>query len=358
MVVYLNSYQLDSLSARFSWANGERAVRPEPEDQASVVRVTLDNAQFDAPPDVSSATAATTFAVTKTAAATAAAIDDSEHFAQQPLPPTPPSARPPANPPEMPIEAPVPATGPVLPEPIRQVAVRYDAEALEALAAVELNPVPHLIEPFALDLPSTALLTSTTVSETVANSAVSFDTGRTPLADAEREALHAALRYVEKRLVKATDANEWMRYRNGSQQYELHLEREPAASAMELEHAVLEVHTVKNGVPVQARIPAKRVAFSHYAQVVDRWNPDVSLASDQIIGRFHANSAVHVAADSTQQPLVTGASTVAGRLVFAGGARRSKVFPSGVETGVPRMPLPRHALDWETLDVGEEQVHR
>ena len=268
-----------------------------------------------------------------------------------PGPSAQPSTPPPARPtPPVPVETPVPATGPVLPEPERQVAARYDMQSLKALAALNLNAAPRLVEPFTLELASLAPLPVQGDPPVLSE--------RQPMAMAERASLASALRYVETHLAEATDHTAPMHWRDGKQEFTLHLEREPAASATELEHAVLEVHTEVEGVAMTARLPAKRVAFSHYAQVIDRWNPDVSLSSDRILGRFHANSAVHIDADREHRPLVTGASTVSGRVHFAGTARRGSVFPNGLETGVPRMPLPHRVFDWEALAPGEDHVHR
>jgi hypothetical protein len=178
-----------------------------------------------------------------------------------------------------------------------------------------------------------------------------------PVPEDHREAMQAALRYVETHLVEAT-AEQPLVWQNGARQYRVHLKRDPVVSPTELEHAVLEVTADVNGVAMTARLPARRVAFSHYAQLVDRWNPDVSLAGDRILGRFHANTGINVEADRDHAPLITGLSTVAGGVHFAGRARREEVFPSGLQTGAPPLPLPRTVLDWEAMSPGEEHVHR
>ena len=40
-----------------------------------------------------------------------------------------------------------------------------------------------------------------------------------------------------------------------------------------------------------------RVAFSNFAQFIDRWDPEVEIHDDLIDGRFHSNSEIRVSRD-------------------------------------------------------------
>ena len=101
----------------------------------------------------------------------------------------------------------------------------------------------------------------------------------------------------------------------------------------------------------------KRLPFSHYAQMVDRWNPEVSLSSDLIVGRFHSNSKLLVNRGGELGPRVSGLTTVASSVRFEGRARRAKVFLGGLETYARRIPLPRSPSPWSETAEPAANVH-
>jgi hypothetical protein len=233
-----------------------------------------------------------------------------------------------SSPPAPPFDVAEP--GPV--EPLRPYPVEQIAEI-----PVDLNPVPLLREEFSIDMAMLAV--------------------RAPMPSEQQASLKSALNHFSERLPEWTDPSEPLRWRDGGQEYRIRVQHQQPASATELERAVLEVSTEMGGIALSARLPVKRVAFSHFAQVVDRWSPDVSLAGDRIVGRFHSNSELWVQSNRGSAPLVTGPTTVAGRVNLNGRTRKSVVFPSGLETRARRMPLPREAFPWEEISPGKEHIH-
>ncbi|MEE4190461.1 MAG: hypothetical protein V2I66_02720 [Halieaceae bacterium] len=216
-----------------------------------------------------------------------------------------------------------------------QAAPRELAEVAAAvLPAINLNPVPQLSEPFELQ-PATLAF-------------------RQPMAPQQRLALQAALNQVAAKLPAWTDGSTSRQWRDGEREYTL--ERQPPADATSLERAVLRVTTVENGLALEAEVPVTRMAFSHFAQVVDRWNPEVDLAGDRIIGRFHSNSPLYVSARAGAAPSITGPTTVAGTVIIEGRGRRADIFTRGLETRARRMRLPRQPVDPEAFRQGE-RVH-
>lgn len=201
--------------------------------------------------------------------------------------------------------------------------------------AINLNPVPQLSEPFELQ-PATLAF-------------------RQPMAPQQRHALQAALNQVAAKLPPWTDGSTSRQWRDGEREYTL--ERQPPADATSLERAVLRVTTVENGLALEAEVPVTRMAFSHFAQVVDRWNPDVDLAGDRIIGRFHSNSPLYVSARAGAAPRITGPTTVAGKVIIEGRGRRADIFTRGLETRARRMRLPRQPVDPEAFSEGERVHH-
>src|SRR5256885_11245986 len=57
-------------------------------------------------------------------------------------------------------------------------------------------------------------------------------------------------------------------------QYVALLERQPAADSMDLERMTVEITTEENGRRLRTQLEMKRLAFSHFAQLVDRPDPE------------------------------------------------------------------------------------
>src|SRR5205823_9082592 len=75
-------------------------------------------------------------------------------------------------------------------------------------------------------------------------------------------------------------------------QYVALLERQPAADSMDLERMTVEITTEENGRRLRTQLQMKRLAFSHFAQLVDRPDPEVQFHDDEIVSRFHRNSPI------------------------------------------------------------------
>ena len=181
-----------------------------------------------------------------------------------------------------------------------------------SLEALDLNPVPALQEEVRIDLSTLAV--------------------RAPMDREQQASLRAAVNHFATALPRWTDPDKPLRWRDGAQEYRIAIEHREPATATGLERAVLMVRTELHGLSLSARVPVKRMAFSHFAQVVDRWDPAVTLAGDRIIGRLHANSELFVEAGRHARPVVTGPVTVAGRVTGVGARASGDIFPGGVET--------------------------
>ena len=247
--------------------------------------------------------------------------------AENPAPPVKIPRKSPAAKPPVDIAEPGPVE-PIWPAPREEVAA----------IPLELNPVPILQEEYSIDMATLAV--------------------QAPMEAVHRDSLRAVLNRVAERLPEWTDPAEPLRWQEGGSEYRVRVERRDPASATGLERAVLTVTTELEGLSLSAQVPVKRLAFSHFAQVVDRWNPGVSLSSDSIHGRFHSNSELWVDSGRSSRPLVTGPTTVAGRVNLAGSLKREQIFTSGLITRAPRMDLPADPLRWEELSNSGENVHR
>jgi hypothetical protein len=144
-------------------------------------------------------------------------------------------------------------------------------------------------------------------------------------------------------------------------EYRAVVERHPASHSMDLERIAARVTTTDQGMSLQTELLFSRLAFSQFTQVIDRWDPNVQLHDDEIVGRFHSNSTFFVGASAAATPAFKGKVTTAARgFRFVSGSRRrqNEIFQGGVETSVDKIDFPTHASVF-ALDVSPDgQVHR
>ena len=233
----------------------------------------------------------------------------------------------PSLPAPQPAEPVIQAPEPAMPWPLEEVAVE----------PVNLNPVPILREEYSIGLATLAV--------------------QAPMAEVERTTLEAAVNHIAAELPEWTDPAEPLYWQDGERDFEIRIEHHEPATATSLERAILEITTEVDGLSLSARVPVKRMAFSHFAQVVDRWDPTITLSGDRIVGRFHSNSELWVDAGRGSKPLVTGPASVAGRVNMVGAGKREQVFADGLETRAPRLDLPREPFPWREVAGGGERTH-
>lgn len=143
--------------------------------------------------------------------------------------------------------------------------------------------------------------------------------------------------------------------------YEAELRVETAGNGIEPERVTAEVHTRDQGRQLQTTISLKRLPFSHFAQVIDRWDPMVQLHDDEIVGRMHINSRFNVLYDSQAAPTVLGKVTTAARgfnMDWRGRRQDADIFREGIETDAGRIPF--SAFDWSpdwTKQKANARVH-
>ena len=132
--------------------------------------------------------------------------------------------------------------------------------------------------------------------------------------------------------------------------YDAELVLEPARVGVEPERAIAEVSSEHRGKLLRTRINLRRLPFSHFAQVIDRWDPVVQLHDDEIVGRMHINSRFNVLYDSQAVPRLAGkVTTAAGGFNMERRGRRteSDVFPEGIETNARRIPFSEQGRSFE-----------
>ncbi len=150
-------------------------------------------------------------------------------------------------------------------------------------------------------------------------------------------------------LAQAADMAEPMtetQWQHNGQQYQARLQRLPATDDMAHERITIEVTTERDGRQLSTRMQMKKLAFSHYAQFVNRWDRNVQIHDDELDGRFHSNSRIQLATGRSVRPTFHGKVTTASHRVDVNGSGRrvrQDIFRGGLETGVNRIGIPASA---------------
>lgn len=120
--------------------------------------------------------------------------------------------------------------------------------------------------------------------------------------------------------------------------------RSPAADNTGIERVIVEIVAEDRGKRLKTKMQMKRLAFSSFTQLVDRWDTEVQLHDDSISGRFHSNTQILLGYDRLVAPVFLGKVTTAARgfvIVNARGRkRREDIFRGGIETLAGRIMLP------------------
>lgn len=142
-------------------------------------------------------------------------------------------------------------------------------------------------------------------------------------------------------------------WQHRGQEYSARFTRESADDNMGIEHVVVAVTTEQDGNRWSTAMRMKRMAFSSFAQFVDRWDSNVQIHDDEIDGRFHSNSEIYIANSGGVQPAFRGKVTTSSKINTSNSTRRvrrEEVFLGGLETRVRRIRLPTNLLPFPTQD--------
>jgi hypothetical protein len=207
------------------------------------------------------------------------------------------------------------------------------AEPEAALADVELTEPPP-IEP------------ETTAPELVPPEPV--EPTAVVMTQTEQAAVARQLERLAEALTKAPQTQvEW---EQDGKQYTAMLTLERANDGMALDRVNAQVTASDRGRQLTTSVQLKRLAFSQFTQMVDRWDPMVQLHDDEIVGRFHSNGQFNLAYDSRTAPKFLGKVTTTARTFHTdsiGRRRDSEIFKGGLETRASRIPLPEEVTPFE-----------
>ncbi len=167
------------------------------------------------------------------------------------------------------------------------------------------------------------------------------------VAPAEETMLARRLVREARELLESHSLSRDVTFDSGHRRFAAALTRQPASDEMGVEHVTVEITAEHGGERLQTSMQMKRLAFSHFTQLVDRWDESVQLHDDEIVGRFHSNSEIFIAYDRKVAPRLLGKVTTArGIRVTDEGGRRSRreIFAGGLETRSARIRLPGISL--------------
>jgi len=181
-------------------------------------------------------------------------------------------------------------------------------------------------------------------SATDAISAAVIDTPSTVEApDVDKSTFVQRLAHLAEDLLKTQRAQ--VTWEQDGNPYTATMTLERAKDGIDFDRVVAEVSAVHRGKQLTTRVNLKRLAFSHFTQMIDRWDPMVQLHDDEVIGRFHINSAFNLLYDRRVAPVFLGKVTTAATGFYAestGRTRDTDVFRGGVETQAGRIVLPNN----------------
>ena len=186
---------------------------------------------------------------------------------------------------------------------------------------------------------------------------------RAALSAGQEKMLNRKLRKWTEELHDMPEAEVGVSWKHDGQEYRARVSKLPADEESGIPRMLVEVSTVEDGKRFSTKLQVKRLAFSSFAQFVNRWDPDVQLHDDELDGRFHSNSRFHVAYDGRTQPVFHRMVTTSARGVditrARGGRQRDEIFQGGLETGVRPIRLPRHFAPFSDRRIGDGgNVHR
>ena len=249
-----------------------------------------------------------------------------------------------------------------VPEPVTEEIIdpgssaqTYDAESL-----ADSNPVSELA-PESLEIDSSAafasialsqepVLTTTSESENEIPALPEQTTATyAPVPDVEQKMLTRNVTQMAQKLLDTDLTQSEQSWEQAGQQYSARVLRQRAADSTGLEQVIAEVTTEKDGKRMKTRLALKRLAFSHFTQLVNNWDPNIALHDDVIDGRFHSNTEIGLAFSGGIKPQFLGkVTTAAARLTsnsLATRKRNEDVFKGGMETHTEKVTLPRDMPD-------------
>ena len=167
--------------------------------------------------------------------------------------------------------------------------------------------------------------------------------------ETEKVMLTKNVQHLAQQLLDTNLTSTELTWQQDGQEYSARVRRQPASDSTGLEQVVAEITTNKDGKRMKTRLSMKRLAFSHFTQLVNSWDPNIQLHDDIIDGRFHSNTEIGLTFAGGVEPRFFGKATTSAITMTRNSMmtkRRSKdIFQGGIETRTERVNLPRDMPD-------------
>jgi len=175
------------------------------------------------------------------------------------------------------------------------------------------------------------------------------ETPPAPVPETEQVMLTRNVTQLAQKLLDTNMTKSQLTWQQDGKEYSARVIRRPAPDSTGLEQVIAEVTTNKDGKRMKTHLSLKRLAFSHFTQLVNFWDPHIQLHDDVIEGRFHSNTEIGLAFTQGVEPRFFGkVTTAAAHLTldeFNTRSKKKNVFQGGTETRVERVTLPRDMPD-------------
>lgn len=184
-----------------------------------------------------------------------------------------------------------------------------------------------------------------------------------PLTPKEGQKLTHEIAKLSTRAPFFTQRDTSLKFETGGKSYVANVRHLPASSATGIDEVEVTLTTDRNGQQWQTQVRMMRLAFSHFAQFVDYWDPHVAIHDDKLDGRFHTNSSFSISSSKGVRPKFQGKVTTAAFDIRQaerwGVANDKEIFQGGLETGAReiRMPGKSNAL-FQTAGLADSLCHR
>jgi hypothetical protein len=169
-----------------------------------------------------------------------------------------------------------------------------------------------------------------------------------PLSSKQQKMFNKQIKRWSSELASLSQSQPNLNWTHKKQSYSARVTTLQDAGEMGIEKVLVEVSTEQDGAGLSTTLVMRRLAFSNFAQFVDRWDPNVQIHDDELDGRFHANSEISLLYDRKTMPTFRGKVTTTSRQVNTsrsrGRGKTKEIFLGGLETGVRRIRLPAKFL--------------
>jgi hypothetical protein len=179
------------------------------------------------------------------------------------------------------------------------------------------------------------------------------------LTDSQTETFEQQIKEWRDELFEQVEEVDQMTWEENGQVYLATFEKVSAQGATDFDYVDIAVTTQMDGKTLETSMQMRRMAFSDFGQIIDRWDRDVFLFNDQIEGRFHSNSTIQIDSNRTTKPIFHGQVTTSRFASLGSRASRKEIFLGGLETRAKRVELPRDVVPFDPVshDIHEDQLH-